>query len=92
MSSALKLARKNREVDPQSWENLYKSSVVRQIREKNKIDINEELKIHRKALIALIEVVQLLHGKDIGADELKNLDGLIESCKSIVKWEMEYGE
>ena len=42
----LKLARKNREAKPESWEKLYEAEIIRRIR--NRYTVNQELAILRQ--------------------------------------------
>lgn len=93
MSSLLDLARKNKDVDPQSWEELYKSMVVHKIRKDKEIDINDEVAVLRKAVANIIGILIMLHGKEIiSTQEFEEMHNLIERCKSDAKWEMEYGK
>ena len=65
----LKLAKKNREVNPQSWDRLYESEVIRRIRKR--YTVNQELAILRQ--------------KDVKPDEFAEYDDFVERCKAEVK-------
>lgn len=75
MSKFLKLARKNRDFDPSSWNDLYESLIIKKIRQK--YSVNQELAILRQ--------------RDTKPDEFRIYNDYVESCKSAVKMEMEYG-
>ena len=68
----LKLARKNREVKPQSWEKLYESEIIRRIRER--YTINQELAILRQ--------------RDTKVEEFAEYNAYVEQCKAEVKKEL----
>jgi hypothetical protein len=68
----LKLARKNREVKPQSWEKLYKNEIVRRIRQRYSVD--DELSIQRQ--------------KDEKPEEFAEYNAYVEQCKAEVKKEL----
>lgn len=68
----LKLARKNREVNPQSWEKLYESEIIRRIRER--YTINQELAILRQ--------------RDMKPKEFADYNAYVEQCKAEVKKEL----
>lgn len=68
----LKLAKKNREVDPQSWDMLYEAEVIRRIRKK--YSLNQELAILRQ--------------RDVKPAEFAIYDAFVERCKADVKAEM----
>lgn len=68
----LKLARKNREVKPQSWEKLYESEIIRKIRER--YTINQELAILRQ--------------RDTKPEEFAEYNAYVEQCKADVKREL----
>lgn len=69
----LKLARKNREVKPQSWEKLYESEIIRRIRER--YTINQELAILRQ--------------RDTKAEEFAEYNAYVEQCKAEAKKSLE---
>lgn len=69
----LKLAKKNRETNPESWENLYESEIVRRIREK--YSVNQELAILRQ--------------RDTKPREFEEYHAYVEECKAAVKAELE---
>ena len=75
MSKFLKLARRNKEVDPKSWDDLYEALVIKKIRER--YSVNQELAILRQ--------------RDTKPSEFQVYNDYVESCKSAVKMEMEYG-
>lgn len=68
----LKLARKNREVNPQSWDKLYKNEIVRRIRQRYSVD--DELSIQRQ--------------KDENPEEFAEYNAYAEQCKAEVKKEL----
>lgn len=65
----LKLAKKNREVDPASWERLYENLIIRKIRKR--YSVNQELAIHRK--------------RDKNPTEFEEYDQYVEQCKAEVR-------
>lgn len=65
----LKLARKNREVNPASWEALYENEIIRRIRKK--YSLNQELAILRQ--------------RDVKPTEFAIYDKFVEQCKAEVK-------
>lgn len=68
----LMLAKKNREVDPASWEELYESLIIRKIRKK--YSVNQELAILRQ--------------RDTKAAEFAAYNEFVEMCKAEVKKEL----
>ena len=68
----IKLARKNREVNPKSWEKLYENMIIRKIRAK--YTVNQELAILRQ--------------RDTKPDEFEVYNAYVEQCKSEVKKEL----
>ena len=84
----LKLAQKNKEVAPESWNALYKTTVVRKLRKEHKVDIYEELKVHRETIVLLANIVKSLHGKEIDLTELEKLNQIVEQCKADTKAEL----
>lgn len=68
----LRLAKKNRERNPQSWEKLYESEIVRKIRKR--YTINQELAIIRK--------------RDSKPSEFVEYNAFVEKCKKEIKEEM----
>jgi hypothetical protein len=68
----VELAKKNREVDPDSWEQLYEDLIERKIR--LKYSVNQELAILRQ--------------RDKKPKEFKAYDTYVEACKTAVKEEM----
>ncbi|MBQ7347819.1 MAG: hypothetical protein IJW55_07665 [Clostridia bacterium] len=69
----LKLAKKNRETHPQSWEELYEDQIIRKIRKR--YTVNQELAILRQ--------------RDTKPEEFAKYNSYIEQCKAEVKQEME---
>lgn len=69
----IKLARKNREVKPKSWEKLYENMIIRKIR--TKYTINQELAILRQ--------------RDAKPDEFAEYNNFVEQCKADIKQELE---
>lgn len=69
----LRLARKNREINPKSWNDLYESMIVSKIRER--YSINQELAILRQ--------------RDTKPDEFEQYNAFVESVKAEVKAEIE---
>jgi hypothetical protein len=68
----LGLARKNREVNSESWESLYESEIIRRIR--NRYTVNQELAILRQ--------------RDTKAEEFAAYNAFVEECKSEAKKEL----
>lgn len=68
----LKLAKKNREVNPASWEELYENLIIRKIRKR--YSVNQELAILRQ--------------RDTKPDEFATYNEYVEQCKADVKAEM----
>ena len=68
----LKLARKNREKDPQSWAELYENQVIAKIRKK--YSVNQELAILRQ--------------RDSKPAEFAEYNAFVEQCKAETKAEM----
>lgn len=65
----LKLAKKNRETNPESWGRLYESEIVRRIRQR--YSVNQELAILRQ--------------RDEKPEEFKEYSEYVEACKVAVK-------
>ena len=68
----LKLARKNKEVAPQSWEHLYEHEIIKRIRVK--YSLNQELAILRQ--------------RDTKPDEFAEYNAFVERCKADAKAEL----
>ena len=68
----LKLAKKNKEVNLQSWERLYESEIVRRIRKR--YSVNQELAILRQ--------------RDTKPEEFAEYNAFVEQCKAEVKVEL----
>lgn len=68
----LKLAKKNREVNPASWEELYENLIIRKIRKR--YSVNQELAILRQ--------------RDTKPEEFAAYNEYVENCKADVKAEM----
>lgn len=68
----LKLAQKNREVNPESWEQLYEGLVIRKIRER--YSVNQELAILRQ--------------RDTKLKEFEEYNAYAEQCKVAAKMEL----
>lgn len=68
----LRLAKKNREVNPASWEELYENLIIRKIR--NRYSVNQELAILRQ--------------RDTKPEEFAEYDAYVERCKAEVKEEL----
>lgn len=66
------LAKKNREVNPESWEQLYENLIIRKIRAK--YTVNQELAILRQ--------------RDAKPAEFAEYDAYVERCKAEVKEEL----
>ena len=71
----LNLARKNKEVSPESWEQLYSRMIVKRIRQK--YSLNAELAILRQ--------------RDSKPEEFKTYSDYVEQCKASVKTELSQG-
>ena len=69
----LKLAKKNREVDSLSWQQLYEATIVKKIRAR--YTLNQELAILRQ--------------RDTKPDEYEAYSAYVEQCKQETKEEME---
>lgn len=69
----LRLAKKNRESNPQSWEKLYESEIIRKIR--NRYTVNQELAILRQ--------------RDTKPEEFAEYNDFVEKCKKKVKEELQ---
>lgn len=68
----LKLAQKNRESRPDSWESLYENEIARKIR--RKYTVNQEL--------------ALLRQRDTKPQEFEEYNAFVEKCKAEVREEM----
>lgn len=68
----LRLAKKNKEVNPQSWERLYEHTVVNKVRVK--YTLNQELAILRQ--------------RDSKPDEFAEYSNFVEQCKAEAKSEL----
>lgn len=68
----LKLAKKNREVNPASWEELYENLIIRKIRKR--YSVNQELAILRQ--------------RDTKPIEFAAYNEYVEQCKAEVKAEL----
>ena len=69
----LRLAKKNREADSLSWEQLYEGLIIKKIRER--YTLNQELAILRQ--------------RDTKPQEFAAYNAYVEECKAEVKAEME---
>lgn len=69
----LRLAKKNRETNPESWEQLYESEIIRRIRKR--YTVNQELAILRQ--------------RDTKQKEFNEYNAFVEQCKAEVKAELE---
>lgn len=70
---SLRLAKKNREQNPKSWEQLYENAIIRKIR--TKYTVNQELAILRQ--------------RDTKPAEFEAYNAFVEQCKVEVKKELE---
>lgn len=68
----IRLAKKNRERNPQSWEKLYEAEIIRRIRKR--YTVNQELAILRQ--------------RDTKPDEFAEYNAYVEQCKAEVKAEL----
>ena len=68
----LGLARKNREVNPESWDQLYETEIIRRIRQR--YSVNQELAILRQ--------------RDTKVEEFAAYNAYVEACKAEVKEEL----
>ena len=68
----LGLARKNREVNPESWEQLYEKEIIRKIRKR--YSVNQELAILRQ--------------RDTKPEEFAEYNAFVEQCKEEAKTEL----
>lgn len=71
----LTLAKKNKEVDAESWERLYETEIIRRIRKR--YSLNQELAILRQ--------------RDAKPAEFAEYNTFVEQCKAEVKKELEVG-
>lgn len=71
----LKLAKKNREVNPESWDALYENLIIRKIRAR--YSVNQELAILRQ--------------RDTKPAEFAAYNEYVEQCKAAVKVELDIG-
>ena len=92
----IKLARKNREVNPKSWEKLRRNAIVRDIRQKVAPSVNEENAVLRKTLAQVI--IMLIKNTDLTEEqalkvfaEFYDYNGKIEKCKADITAEMNGG-
>ena len=69
----LRLAKKNREVDKESWAQLYEGTIIKKIRKQ--YSLNQELAILRQ--------------RDTKPEEFNIYNAYVEQCKNEVKQEME---
>lgn len=65
----LRLARKNKEVNPKSWDDLYESMIISKIRER--YSVNQELAILRQ--------------RDTKVEEFTEYNAFVEAVKAEVK-------
>lgn len=65
----VRLAKKNREVNPESWEQLYENLIIRKIRKR--YSVNQELAILRQ--------------RDAKPEEFAEYNAYVEQCKVSVK-------
>ena len=70
----LRLARKNKEVSPDSWEKLYENEIIRRIRKR--YSINQELAVLRQ--------------RDSKPEEFALYNDYIEQCKAEIKAKMNF--
>jgi hypothetical protein len=89
----VRLAKKNREVNPESWDNLYRNTVIRGIRQKVAPSVNEENAILRKTLAQVI--IMLIKNTDLTEEqalkafsEFYDYNDEIEQCKEDAKKEL----
>ena len=69
----LRLAKKNREINPKSWEKIYEIEIIRKIR--TKYTVNQELAILRQ--------------RDTKPVEFSEYNDFVEKCKKEVKKELQ---
>ena len=68
----LRLARKNREANPESWDRLYEAEIIHKIRKR--YSVNQELAILRQ--------------RDTKTEEFAEYNAFVEKCKAEVKEEL----
>lgn len=88
----LALARKNKEANPSSWDELYANLVVTKIRDQNNrshVDENEELCLLRKEVERLTKIIQTLHPEYEPSDEFAEYNEFVEQCKEEAQEELE---
>lgn len=87
----LRLARKNREASPESWERLYKGAVIRKIRSKKKeergmgMSSDDEAAILRKEVARLTEAVRTLNPSYTPSEEFASYNAGVEHRKAEAK-------
>ena len=90
---SLKLARKNKEVDPQSWETFYKNKIIYKIRANENKDLrltsDDEVAILRKEVARLTKMIQELVLNYLPSDEFSSYHNQIEQIKEETKKEIE---
>lgn len=90
-----KLINKNREVDPESFNEIKEKAIVDKIRNGNpelgipKRSVNEELAQHRKALEYLFDLIAQLHKGEINIEEFTKYCDDIKTVKAIATKEFE---
>ncbi len=68
----LRLAKKNREVSPESWDRLYENLIIKEIRKR--YSVNQELAILRQ--------------RDVKPEEFAKYNAFVEECKAKIKAEL----
>ena len=72
----LKLARKNKDISPESWERLYKTEIQRRIRKRYSPD----------------DEFAILRQKEDKPEEFADYNAYVEQCKAEVKNTLQMGE
>ena len=72
MKKLIRLAQKNREADPKSWERLYENLIIKKIRKR--YTVNQELAILRQ--------------REEKPAEFKEYNSFVENCKAEAKAEL----
>ncbi len=90
----LRLAKKNREVNPESWDKLYENKIIRGIRGKKNeggmgISIDDEAAMFRKEIARLTKAIQALNPNYKASEEFENRNNEIELLKAETKEELE---
>ena len=87
MMKHLKLALKNREKAPTSWEALKANEIIKKVRNFFPSE-SHEIAILRKEIAALREALSAFTGEPCGTDEFAQYNSTVEAEKNAVKMDM----